>query len=306
MNYTDLITIAIPVFERSNYFDDAFLSAVNQTLKCPVIVIDNHSSHDYFKDYVENYNRHNEHKVTYIRNSTNLGMTGNWNECIDHTVTQYLTILHDDDLLHQNYIEIVCDQIEKGYQYLSTNVIIGKFVPEEFNLSIELSNKFRKFKSVHFLFGNLSPFPGIVFPVEKAKEIGYFNDLLFPSADYDFWIRLSKRCQCYKTNTPLAFYRIHEIQETQKSYMNIINITFKIRKKLSAFHWIKYFSLYNLYNLYKFYDRSFNIKIPKENLDPELYRIFNQFSYFESKYVLKSLIKTLNKSVEKVIFFNLK
>ena len=295
MNYTDLITIAIPVYERTEYFEEAFLSAVNQTVKCPVIVVDNHSSHHYFKDYIENYNKQNQDKVRYIQNSTNLGMVGNWNECINQTSTPFLTILHDDDALHQSFIEIVSQQINKGYQFFSSGAFIQTSLPKEFNSTLVKVNRFDKFKSTFFLFESLSPFPGIVFPVEKAKEIGGFTESKYPISDYDFWIRLSKTCRCYKTKTRLAFYRISEKQETKKEYLNIINMTFEIRKELQYYYLLKYFSLYSLYDQYKFYNRGSSIESTKETLNSELYQVFNHFNYIESKYVLNLILKTVNK-----------
>lgn len=44
MNFTDLITIAIPCYERKEFFLFALESALNQTIKCKVIVVDNCSS----------------------------------------------------------------------------------------------------------------------------------------------------------------------------------------------------------------------------------------------------------------------
>ena len=45
MNYTDLLTIAMPVYERKDFFVEALESAIKQTIKCKIIVIDNCSSH---------------------------------------------------------------------------------------------------------------------------------------------------------------------------------------------------------------------------------------------------------------------
>lgn len=99
MSYTDLITIAIPCYERKEYFLEALESALNQTVKCKIIVVDNASSHDYFKTVCE------EKGVTYYRNKRNIGLYPNYNRCFKLAKTEYVKILDDDDILSLKYVE---------------------------------------------------------------------------------------------------------------------------------------------------------------------------------------------------------
>lgn len=99
MSFTNLITIAIPCYERKEYFLFALESALNQTVKCKVIVVDNCSSHDLFKKVSK------EKEVTYYRNETNIGLYPNYNMCYSLATTEYVKILDDDDLLSPIYVE---------------------------------------------------------------------------------------------------------------------------------------------------------------------------------------------------------
>ncbi|RIH65702.1 glycosyltransferase family 2 protein [Mariniphaga sediminis] len=99
MDYTNLLTIAMPVYERKDYFLEALESAINQTVKCEIIVVDNCSSHDYFKNICE------EKGITYYRNETNIGMNPNFNRCFELAGTEYVMTLQDDDILAPNYVE---------------------------------------------------------------------------------------------------------------------------------------------------------------------------------------------------------
>lgn len=94
------LTITIPVYERYEYFEEALLSAVNQTIPVSIIVVDNASSHNKFENYVNNLNLEN---VSYFRNDTNLGLFGNWNRCIELCQTEFVMILCSDDLLSPWY-----------------------------------------------------------------------------------------------------------------------------------------------------------------------------------------------------------
>ncbi len=99
MNFTDLLTIAMPVFERKEFFLDALESALNQTVKCEVIVIDNCSSHNYFEKVCK------EKKVTYYRNDRNIGMAANFGKGFELSDTPFVMNLQDDDQLAPNYVE---------------------------------------------------------------------------------------------------------------------------------------------------------------------------------------------------------
>jgi glycosyltransferase involved in cell wall biosynthesis len=118
MSYTEKLTICIPVYERYDYFEEAITSAISQTVKCKIIVSDNASSHSKFKDYCL------LHGIQYYRNDTNLGVFANWNKCFSHSNTPYVTILGDDDILYQNYVESFLEAEEKfnGLDFYYTNI----------------------------------------------------------------------------------------------------------------------------------------------------------------------------------------
>ena len=58
----DLITVAIPVYERFDYFINAVNSVLNQTLATEIIVVDNNSSHNKFAEFCSKQN------ITFFKN----------------------------------------------------------------------------------------------------------------------------------------------------------------------------------------------------------------------------------------------
>jgi glycosyltransferase involved in cell wall biosynthesis len=96
----EFLTIAIPVWERTDYFGDALASALAQTVPVQVVVVDNASSHDRFERAVAEIGNP---RVRYARNPQNLGMYGNWNRCGELAATPFVMILGDDDLLHPEF-----------------------------------------------------------------------------------------------------------------------------------------------------------------------------------------------------------
>lgn len=103
------ITIAIPSFNKSKYILRTINSALKQT--CPadqIIVIDNVST-----DGTAAIARSVGQEVRVVVNKKNLGMSGNFNQCIDLCNTDYLLILHADDELLPTAIQLYRKYIQR-------------------------------------------------------------------------------------------------------------------------------------------------------------------------------------------------
>ena len=94
----------MPVHERFSYFEEALDSALMQSIKCKVIVVDSGSSHYKFIDSINRRKLPLNH-LEYIRYESNCGMFGNWNRASSHSETLYTYILGDDDILSQNFVK---------------------------------------------------------------------------------------------------------------------------------------------------------------------------------------------------------
>lgn len=285
INYTELITIAIPVYERTAFFEEAFLSSINQSIKCPIIIVDNNSSHNFFRDYVQEYNTKYNLKIKYIKNSTNLGVYGNCNECIKLTSTPFVTILHDDDALHPLFIEFSLNEIQKGREYFACNAISQRVSLNYLNEINYKEARCYRFRPSLFLLEGLSPFPGIVFRVNLALKIGGFDEKGKVIADFDFWLRMSYISKCYKTTTPLAYYRISDSQGTTDVYAKVVSEVYSIRKTLPYYKLLKYISIYRTFIFYKYYraqysDNNENMNDIKD-VSNELYNIFKKYESLE-------------------------
>ena len=99
----DLLTIAIPVYNRTDYIRKALDSAVNQTVKCRILLIDNHSPHDEFKKILDSYDYPYK---KYYRTEETVPQDANFNNCFTQAETPWVTILHDDDMLHCQFVEM--------------------------------------------------------------------------------------------------------------------------------------------------------------------------------------------------------
>ena len=291
--WTDLITIAIPVFERVDFFPEAFSSALRQTIRCSILVVDNASSHDFFKSYC---NKHGEGITRYKQNDRNLGMTGNWNECINLCSTKYLTILHDDDALHCQFVEYAITKIGKECEMLGVNTVRGRNIPESFNRHLMLAKKLHRVTRKSFIFGNIFPFPGIVFPKQPAEKQGGFDDTMFPCADYDFWVKMANHLEFKTTKAPLAFYRYWEQQNTNRLYPIMTIKAFEVARKIPLYGNPLFRGLFFVY----LFLINQELRTRSKNTLP-LDKVFNRTHSFYGPFIHMNMLCS-NKFLRKVFF----
>jgi glycosyltransferase involved in cell wall biosynthesis len=110
-----VLTIAITTFRRAHLLVEALESALNQRtdLIYEVVVLDNDpntSSLEYVLAECPDLRTRN---FRYYVNAENIGMYGNINRCIPVARGKWLSILHDDDLLRQDFVEVMFAELSK-------------------------------------------------------------------------------------------------------------------------------------------------------------------------------------------------
>lgn len=310
-NYFNKITIAIPVYERYDYFEQAVNSAINQSVPVTVSVIDNHSSHSRFKDFVEKLNNPN---VKYYCNNTNVGMTGNWNKCFEYCETEWVTILHDDDWLHPQYIEATLRVINSKSQSDAGCVVAYCHIDSELRPNLEhVKYDLDKMVAKHLakydfiVMSSFSPFPGVMVKKEIALAVNGFDDNHYPMADYDFWVKIFKQTKVIKIFYRLGMYRVSPLQTTSSASNQIIKSLYHYRKSLSKDQKpiTRFFAIYDSFKLYQFYKKYNLIKNINDIDDPELikaykayspilnFRLFTKFTTMMYKIYKYTLVKTV-------------
>ncbi len=286
---TDQITIAIPVYNREDFFPVALESALNQTIRTKIIVVDNASDHDKFEKYV---NELKDPRVKYYRNEENVGMVGNWNRCIELSNTPWISILHDDDALHKRFTEIMLKVIAKDQNLgmAGAKALVGESFPEDLNQNIDLTASGKYLNPAYFLYKNISPFPGVVFRKELGEKINGYNPEYHPIADLDFWYRISRLAPSVLIDKKLVWYRISPLQETFSKIQSILDVTVVIREKIQKELGLKGNILkasvnYEHQNLLKYYINTYHL----ENLyyEPSWYSKTTQRKRFIQYYIRK-------------------
>lgn len=107
-----LISICIPTYNYRRFLPDALQSALAQTVRdIEILVVDNHSD-DGTTELLAEYARR-DNRVIAHRNATNLGMTANFNRCIELARGKYVKMLCADDVLAADCVEKLVAAMEE-------------------------------------------------------------------------------------------------------------------------------------------------------------------------------------------------
>ena len=200
------VTIAIPVFIRTKYFRFALESVLRQTVPVKILVHDASPTDAGFRDLIGK----DADRVIYYHAPDNLGMAGNWTRCLKLCDTDWISILHEDDILTPNAIEILLEakrrlpgkaiyfgledmMDERGVIYVSKERRVdGRMVeisPQEY----ALTNQFY--------------YPGALVDRGLALSVGGFNPGLKLTPDWDLWVRLCLLSGAARINRQTAAFR---------------------------------------------------------------------------------------------------
>ena len=204
------ITIAVTVFSRREFVLDAIHSALNQTMPVKVIVVEDCGSDAMLRDFVTG---EFGDRIEYFRNPKNRGLFDNWNACMNYCRTPWLSILHDDDLLHPNFVETMLGLAKSApgrALYRGQSAILhedGKITPPP---RMSWGKNWQDIDPIEM--GDLDftmMFPGNLFCIEDALAIGGVRKNSYYTGDWDLWFRLALRGGAAQTATEVAMARSH-------------------------------------------------------------------------------------------------
>ncbi len=99
-----MVTICIPTYRRLGYLKEAVAAARAQTLQDIEVLISDDGDSAELKRWSEGVVQADS-RVRYRKNEKNLGLGGNWNECVSAARGQWLVIQGDDDRLLPSFCE---------------------------------------------------------------------------------------------------------------------------------------------------------------------------------------------------------
>jgi LmbE family N-acetylglucosaminyl deacetylase/glycosyltransferase involved in cell wall biosynthesis len=213
------ISVVIPTYNGATYVEEAIQSVLAQTRPADEVIISDDNSKDETLAICNKY----ADKLKIFQNPNGpSGFVNGWNHAIAHATSEYITILHQDDLLDPTFLE----EMEKAIK-LHPNVK-HFFAPcryidgegnfkrnSEGNLSggicrytgQEYANAYERVKN------HIHRCPGVVTHRDIFKVCQY-RECAGHIADDDFFLRVGNYTDVVGVLKPLASYREHEGSET--------------------------------------------------------------------------------------------
>ena len=179
------LTIILPVYDHPQEFiRRAVQSALNQP--CPydfrLLVIDDYAKQTTPTETELYLRQLNSDKVLYYKNQQNLGVFGNWNRAISLANSTWVTFLHSDDFLQDNFLVNMGKVINAHPEIdqLCCNYRLLNFIEDDINPNKEFKGYtqnavVRKVKACEYLHHMPTSVKGSFYKKEKLMELGGFR-----------------------------------------------------------------------------------------------------------------------------------
>lgn len=205
------VSIIMAVFNGAEHLVDTIESVLTQTYKDFEFIIVNDGSMDKSVNIVENYQTYDKRIILIHKHHT--GLADSLNEGLKKACGKYIARIDADDLWFANKLELQLN-------YLNNNQdvsLLGSFVKfiDQNNVIIKSKNGFNKGLFMNhetiiknILRRNLFCHSTVIFRREIIEDIGYYNDRLKISMDYEYWIRILNSYKGVILKERLVQYRI--------------------------------------------------------------------------------------------------
>jgi glycosyltransferase involved in cell wall biosynthesis len=217
-------SIAIPVHNGEKYLKATLVSALSQRRPADEIVVVDDASTDQSANILQSPEWRT--RVHYIYNEKSSGFVDAWNRVVTYTHSDYVTILHQDDLLDPDYLYSIeqglttypnCQHIYSGYYYIDERDIrVGVSPTPHTRTPKVIPGKEYTHRYLNGVIHNrhIHRCPGVttkrMLLLEKCsyrKEAGLI-------ADDDFFLRVGQFTDVIEISQPLASFRQHKQSAT--------------------------------------------------------------------------------------------
>ena len=231
-------SIIITTYNRLELLKRAIDSALNQTVKSEIVVID-----DYSDDGTQEYLLSLENRIKYHRNNRNLGHAYCVNKGVKISQGEWIKLLDDDDYLQHNCIETFKIVIKKNTSAVICSCQVINVNKQQQKIKVtrkvgEGKNCFIKQENIHYLMLlDKLPFGTPVQVAFRKQQFdysgGWNSDFDYCCDDIDSWLKISQFGDAIFINQPLAYRTIWKEGYNQKySLEHRLNANILIKNKI--------------------------------------------------------------------------
>lgn len=203
------ISLITPSYNQANYIKKTIDSVLSQKYPNLEYIVMDGGSTDGTIEILKKYGK----KIKWISKKDN-GQSDAINRGVQYLTGEFIGYLNSDDYLLENSLFKIAKFFTKNKNAFWTTgkcEIVDENNREVRRLITYYKNIYLKyFRSEKLLYViNYISQPATFWRKELFKKIGYFDEKLNYSMDYDFWIRIAKKYKLYFIDEYLAAYRVH-------------------------------------------------------------------------------------------------
>jgi len=247
-----LVDVVIPAFNAEKYITQTLKSVVLQGDCVRSIIIVNDGSSDKTGEIVDSFSKaHQDLKITLL-NQANQGLANARNTGIKAASAPYIALLDADDIWLdtklRKQLQLFCKgqnlglgAVYCGYTLINENSlpIIGKHLIIQPALRGKV---YSKLLTGNFISGSGS---SILIKADVFKEVGYFDETLKASEDWDMWLRIARKYQFEYVDEPLVQIRVHA-SNMQKDFSRMLASELAMLNKFEKNGTHNYFLLWKI------------------------------------------------------------
>lgn len=213
-----LVSICIPAYNNAAYIKETIDSILGQTWENLELVICDDNSKDDTAAVVLSIE---DDRIKFYQNEKNLGMSGNWNNCLSKCTGEFIKLICADDMLAPDCIE---KEVRALMRY--PTAVLAESDTKLFDLNGRPKGFYRRYKASGLTDGKTIARAGFfvknyfgaplanTFRRSILETSGGFDSWYTYILDYDFWVRLACMGDVYIIHEPLNYFRVRNDSNT--------------------------------------------------------------------------------------------
>lgn len=197
------ISVILPVYNGEDHVAEAIESVLQQTYSNLELIIVNDCSTDSTSQILESYAQ-KDSRVRVVTNPVNFKLPKTLNEGFRNATGEYYTWTSDDNRYRPNALERLVNALQADKDAV--------MVYSDFTLidgSDNVIEAYKKDDPDKLPFFN-SVGASFLYTREVAQKVGGYDENLFLTEDYDYWIRIWREGKIIHIKEDLYLYRLHD------------------------------------------------------------------------------------------------
>jgi len=213
-------SVMIPTYNCDALFEQALRSVLDQDPgpdRMQITIVDDGSTSRLHEELIRELA---PSRVELFRQPANVGLAGNWNTCIERSRGRWVHIFHQDDLVLPGFYEAlsraVSERPDAGAAFCRHGFIDGEGRQHCLSTLLRPTAGILDDWIATIAQKQHIQCPSIVVRRDVYEDLGGFRSDLVYSLDWEMWVRIAAHYPVWFEPEPLACYRNHGGNETER------------------------------------------------------------------------------------------